>query len=570
MTSTTIAPARRTFSLDPSGPVLAGVSLLLLALIGLPLFWLGYYALTSRDGSLTLANFIAIFTDPDFLDPLLTTLTIAVSVGVLASLVAAPFGWLAARTDLPFARSIRSLVLASFVTPPFLGAIAWEILAAPNSGILNRVWRDLTGAEMDAYLFNIYSTPGLIFVIACYTFPFIFVLVANALDRIPAELEDASAILGGRAWQTARRVTVPLVLPAILAGSLVAFLQAMTLFGSPAILALPAGFHTMTTKIWSLFQYPPKPQLAAAAAIPLLLVTIFLLRAQGWILGRRSYAVIGGKYGQPRRVRLGIWRWPAFALCMMILALPVFLPYAALFKAAFTRVPSEPISLDSLTLYHFNFVFFEFSQTRLALQNTIILGAATATIGTVLAVVVGYLAARRAIRGHKWLGFLATAPVAIPGIVLGVALFLSYTRPPLALYGTLWILLLAYLTIELPAAYQQIQSALQGIHPELEEAGRILGATRLRALWDVTAPLLTTGVIAAWCFIFIGVMRELSAAIMLFTANTKVISVVIYDLNESGDLGPIAVLGLTLLIVSFAVVGLANRLRAAGPRQLVG
>jgi iron(III) transport system permease protein len=354
----------------------------------------------------------------------------------------------------------------------------------------------------------------------------------------------------------------------LLAGALVAFLQAMTLFGSPAILAMPAGFHTMTTKIWSLFQYPPKPGLAAAAALPLLLVTIMLLRAQRHVLGRRSYAVVGGKYGEPRRVALGPWRWAALAACLVVLSFPVFLPYAALFKAAFTRVPSEPVSLAALTLHHVNFVFVEFSQTKLALKNTLVLGALSATIGTVLAFVIAYLTTRQAIIGHRALGFLATAPVAIPGIVLGVGLFLAYTRPPLVLYGTLWILLLAYLTIELPAAYQQLQSAFRAVHPELEEASRILGATRLQAMRHVTAPLLRSGVIAAWCFIFIGVMRELSAAIMLFTANTKVISVVIYDLNESGDLGAISVLGLSMLIITFAVVAVVNRLPRAGSARM--
>ena len=150
-----------------------------------------------------------------------------------------PLAWLVARTDIPARRTIRILMTASFVTPPFLGAIAWEILAAPNSGILNRLWRDLAGAE--TALFNIYSLPGLIFVIACYTTPFVFVLLANALDRIPAELEDAAAILGAPPLRILRDVTLPLVLPAILAGALIAFLQAMVLFGSPAILALPAG-----------------------------------------------------------------------------------------------------------------------------------------------------------------------------------------------------------------------------------------------------------------------------------------------------------------------------------------
>jgi iron(III) transport system permease protein len=193
-----------------------------------------------------------------------------------------------------------------------------------------------------------------------------------------------------------------------------------------------------------------------------------------------------------------------------------------------------------------------------------VLGIATATIGTVIAVVIAYLTTREAVTGHKALGFLATAPVAIPGIVLGVGLFLSYTRPPFVLYGTLWILLLAFLTLAMPAAYQQMQSAFKAIHPELEDASRILGATRLRALRQITAPLLRTSVIATWCFVFVGVMRELSAAIILFTSETKVVSVLIYDLNESGDLGAISVIGLGMLLITFAVVIAVNRIPGFG------
>ena len=336
-----------------------------------------------------------------------------------------------------------------------------------------------------------------------------FVLVANALDNMPGELEDASAILGGKAWTTARRVTIPLALPALVAGALIAFLQAMTLFGSPAILALPAGFHTMTTKIWSLFQYPPKLELAAAAAVPLLLLTILLLQAQKFILGRRGYSVVGGKYGAPRRVEMKGWRWAALAFCLVILLNPVFLPYFALFNAAFSPNATTLVTPATFTLHNIVFVFTELSSTQLALKNTVILGAATATIGTILALVIAYVTTRRVITGSRVLGFLATAPVAVPGIVLGVGLFLSYTRPPFVLYGTLWILLIAFLTINLPSAYQQLQAAFATIHPELEDASRILGATRLQSLRQITAPLLRTGVIATWCFIFIGVMREL-------------------------------------------------------------
>ncbi len=555
---------RPPLGIDSSRALLLAFAAILCVLVVLPLAWIACYSVTDRTGALTLDNFRRLATDPVFVDPLITTLIVAISTALVCCAVAAPMGWLVARTDLPLRGAIRALVTASFVTPPFLGAIAWELLAAPNSGLLNQLYRALLGVEADEHLLNIYSLPGLIFVLSCYTFPYVFVLTANALERIPGDLEDASAILGGSTWHTARRVTIPLALPALVAGALIAFLQAMTLFGSPAILALPAGFHTMTTKIWSLFQYPPKPELAAAASLPLLLLTIVLLRAEHRILGRRGYSVLGGRPGDARLVRLGAGKWPALVLCFLVLLNPVFLPYGALVNAAFSPVATQLVSLHSLTLHNIEFVFFELSTTQLALKNTFLLGVLAATLGTLLALVIAYLTSRQAIAGYRVLGFLATAPVAIPGIVLGVGLFLAYTRPPFVLYGTLWILLIAFITISLPAAYQQLQSAIRTVHPELEDAGRILGATRLQALRHVTAPLLRSGVIATWCFIFVGVIRELSAAIMLFTSQTKVVSVLIFDLNESGDLGAIAVLGLMMLAITYAIVVLVNRIPGFG------
>jgi iron(III) transport system permease protein len=564
---------RWALSIDVSAPVFIALAALLCVLVVLPVSWLVYYSITAADPAtgvrgLTLRHFQALFTDPDFVDPLLATLTVAVSSSALCCAIAAPMGWLVARTDLPMSGVIRALVTASFVTPPFLGAVAWEILAAPNSGLLNQFYRFVTGAAQDEHLFNIYSLPGLVFVISCYTFPYVFVLIANALDRIPSDLEDASAMLGAGIWTTARRVTLPLALPALLAGIVIAFLQAMILFGSPAILALPAGFHTMTTKIWSLFQYPPKPELAAAASLPLLVVTVMLLRVQYMILGRKGYSVVGGKSANPRLIKLGWMVVPALAFVAVVVSLPVFLPYFALFNAAFSPIATTLVTPANATLHNVYFTFVELSSTQFALKNTFILGLASATLGTILALVVSYLTARQAMRGHRVLGFLATAPIAIPGIVLGVGLFLSYTLPPLVLYGTLWVLLIAYITIELPAAYQQLQSAFRAVNPELEDASRILGATRLQALAHVTAPLLRTNVLATWCFIFVSTVRELSAAIMLFTSETKVVSVLIFDLKESGELGAISVLGLSILALTLAVVIGVNRIPGAGSTRL--
>jgi iron(III) transport system permease protein len=554
--------------IDLFRPAFIVLALVLAVLVVMPLSWLLYYSLVDKQGALTTANFAALVSDATLRKPFLVAIGMALCVGVLSCVFATPLAWLASRTDLPGRRVIRALVMASFVTPPFLGAIAWEILAAPNSGLINVLYRHLSGAQPDEHLVDIYTFSGLVFAIACYTFPYVFTLVANGLDNVPSDLEDASSILGGRAATTLRRVTLPLVLPAVLAGALIALLQALTMFGSPAILALPAGFHVITTKIWSLFQFPPKPGLAAAAALPLLVITVLLLQGKNWVLGRRGYTVLGGKSGVPRITALGAWKPVAIAFVVLVLSLTVVLPYAALLKTALTRNVSEPLTWATLTLRNFHFVFFELSATRLAMWNTFLLGFATATIGTGIALVAAYMVSRSTVRGAHVLGMLATAPVAIPGIVMGVAVFLTYTQPHLMLYGTLWILLLAFLTIEMPAGYQQVSAAFHGIHPELEEASRVLGASRLNTLRLITAPLLRSSVIATWCFVFIGTIRELSATILLTTANTKLVSVIIYDLNESGDLGAISVLGIMLLVVSFAVVFVAYRLPVLGGQRL--
>lgn len=558
-----VRPRRR---FDPSVPVFLAVAAVLCALVLLPLAWLGWYALTDANGTPTLANLARLATDPQMRDPLLTTLGIAACSALAACGVAAPVAWLVGRTDLPCRGLVRALVTASFVTPPFLGAIAWELLAAPNSGLLNQLARGLLGLDEYDYVFDIYSQTGVVFAISCYAFPFVFTLLANALERVPADLEDASAILGGRTWDTMLRVTLPLVLPAMLAGGLVAFMQALTMFGTPAILAMPAGFHTLTTRIWSLFQYPPQTNLAAAAAVPLLLITLGVLQLQRWLLRRRSFVVVGGKNGMARRIPLGRWRLPALGFCLLVLMNPVFLPYFALLRAAMVKNLTDPLTWATLSFDHVRFALWEFSDTRRAMVNTLLLGVGSATVVTAMALVIAYLSSRRLVPGHQALAAFAMAPLAIPGIVMGVGLFLVYARPPFVLYGTLWILLVGFVTMELPAGFQQVQAALAGLHVELEEAARIFGASRLRVLWDVTAPLLRTTIVATWCIVFVGVIRELSATVLLTTSKTKVISVVIYDLNESGDLGAISVLGIALLLATFAILLAINRLSTPGSR----
>jgi iron(III) transport system permease protein len=537
--------------MDRSLPIWILAALALVVLMALPLTWLGWVSVSSESGP-TLAHYAAVFRDPHLQKALWNTVVMAVWVGAVSLAIGAPMAWLTARTDLPAKGVIRGLILASFVTPPFLGAFAWVMLAGPNAGLLNKLYRGFTGS--DQALLNIFSMPGLIFVVAIYTFPYVYIMIVNTLELIASDLEEVAAILGAGRLRVAATITLPLVAPAIVSGFILAVLQALALFGSPAMLALPAGFHTITTQIWSFFHYPPKMEMAAAFSIPLLLATALLLQMQKRLLGRRGYAAIGGKGGRRRTIPLGLWRWPAVAGCLVVLGCAIFLPYGMLAKAALSRAWAQPLTWSNLTLANFTFTFFEYSATQGAVLNTLELAVMTATVGAGLASLLAYVANRRLILGHQVLAFLALAPVVIPGVVLAVGLFIAYTRPPLMLYGTLWILFVAYVTKEMPVGYAQADATFKGVHPELEEAGRILGAGRLRVLREITAPLARSGIIATWCFIFIGVIRELSASIILFTPSTRVMSVVIFDLKEEGQFAAIAVLGLFMLVMTFATV----------------
>ena len=550
---------------DRSLPVWIATALALVALMALPLAWLGVMSVSGEGGGATFAHYRDAFRDVALQKALWNTLVLAFWVGVSSIAVGAPLAWLTARTNVPGKGLIRMLVLASFVTPPFLGAFAWVMLAGPNAGFINTLWRQVTGAA--GPLFDIFTMPGLVFVVTAYTFPYVYIMLANTLALIASDLEDAAAIHGAGRLIVALTVTLPLVAPAVVSGFILAVLQALALFGSPAILALPAGFHTITTQVWSFFQFPPKIELAAAVSVPLLLATALLLLVQKRLLGRRGYASVGGKGGVRRTIPLGVWRYPALGAVLGVMTCAIFLPYAVLAKAAFSKAWAQPLSWDNLTLANVSFTLFEYSSTKDAIVNTLELGVVTATVGAVMVALLAYVTNRKLVIGHQVLAFLALAPVVIPGVVLAVALFIAYTRPPFVLYGTLAILFIAYLTKEMPVGYAQSDATFKGIPADLEEAGRILGAGRLRILRDVTAPLARSGIIAAWCFIFIGVIRELSASIILFTPNTKVMSVVMFDLKEEGQFGAIAVLGLVMLGLTFAIVSIVQ---AALGRDVLG
>jgi iron(III) transport system permease protein len=550
------APRRRAVQVnftrwDGSLLVWFGAAVFLVLLMALPIGAIFKASFWDEHG-LTFQKYSAVFTNSTFLSAIGNTLVISFWVGILSLVIGGFLAWLVTRTDLPFKKAIRALVMASFVTPPFLGAFAWTLLAGPNAGALNQWYRALTGAE--SAMVNVFTMHGLIFVMALYSFPYAFSMTANVFELISADLEEAAVILGANKLHTAWNITLPLALPALLSGFIVVFLHSMSLFGAPAILGLPAGLHTVTTQIWTLFQYPPRLDLAAAFAVPLLLMTLLLISLQKSLLGRRGYSTVGGKGGTRSLIKLGWARLPSLLFVLGIISLSVFLPYWILAKAAFSKAWAMPLTWSNFTTGNFTYVLFDYSDTRDAILNTFKLGIFTATAGTLIATLIAYITNRNLFRGARFLAFFALAPLVIPGIVLAVGLFIVYAKPPLVLYGTIWILFVAYLTKEMPVGFSQAESTFKSIHTELEDASRIIGANRLISLKDVTAPLARSGLIASWCFIFVGVIRELSVSILLFAPTSKVVSVVIFDLKEEGQIGAIAVLGIALFVISFVII----------------
>jgi len=563
---TTLAPSlsrgglgRRLAFLEPSMALWLVLIAVLVFLIASPMVRLVIASFQEPDtGRLTLANYIEAYGSLRHLRAVANSLELGLGVALLAGLFGVPIAWAISRTDMPAKGFVRLMVFGAFITPPYLGAIGWILLAGPNAGWLNKLWMAVTGAGHG--VFNVYSMPGLILVVAVTSFPYVFIFVNSALDLVSSEMEDAANILGAGTLKTTLRITLPLVVPAIVGGLIVSFLEAIALFGAPALIALPARFHVVSTQLWEFFESPVRVEEAAAFALPLLLITVLMFWLQRVILGRRGYASVTGKGGERRMIRLGPWRWVMLGYALFVCSLSVLLPMAVLLQASFAKAWGRGLALDNLTLNNFAYLLFEQTQAQQAIVNTFVYSGATAFAAIGLSLAIAYVVNRRIIPFGNVLGFLCMAPFVIPGIVLAIGFYAAYAPPPLALYGTAAILILAYTTRFLPIAYASSSAAMRSISAEMEEAVRILGGGRLTAIRKVLAPLIKKSLAGAWLLVFIPATRELSAAIFLVGPNTRVISVMLFDLSEEGNFEVLAALGAVLLVITIAIAALGFRI----------
>lgn len=530
----------------------------LLLLVALPLGKLLLVSFeTPGTGAFTLGNYVAAYGRARYVDALINSLLLGGAAALLSVLFAVPAAWAVSRTDMPGRGLTWGFVLAAFVLPPYLGAVGWILLAGPNSGVINRLWRAVGGEEP---LVNVYSFGGLSLVLALHSFPLIFLFVKSALDLISSEMEDAANVLGAGIWTTMRRVTLPLAWPAVLAGTIVVFLETIALFGTPAIIGIPARINTVTTQLWQFFEYPVRVEVAAAYAIPLLLITVGMIGAQKLLLARKGFVSQTGKGGEKRLIPLGRWRWPLFAWCMLVGALSVTMPLLVLMQASFARAWGRGLAWENLTLDNYAYLIFRHEMALGSIWNTLWFSAAAATLAVVLAVLSAYVVARRLSPVGPLLAFLSMAPFVIPGIVMAIGFYAGYAGPPLLLYGTAALIILAFTARFLPIAYANAAASMRAVHPEMEEAARILGSGRLTAIRRITAPLLRRSLLGGWLLVFIVASRELSTAVFLVGPKTRTMAVLLYDLSEAGNFEVLAAFGGILLAITVVLVGIGMKL----------
>ena len=463
----------------------------------------------------------------------------------LAVVIGLAFSWIVVRTNTPFKGFIAGASIIPLFVPPLVAGVAWGILGSPKTGLLNIVLKWLS---ID-FRFNFYSMAGLIVVFGIYYAPYVYMFTASALKNMDPSLEEASEVAGASAFTTLFTVTFPLIAPAILAGSLLSFVVMLGIYGVPAALGAPANINVLTTYIFKLTAWsPPLYNTAAAVAILLMVVTAILVWAQQRVLSGKSFATVAGKAFRPRALNLGRWRWFTFGLAMTYLFVVVVLPTLALVIAAFRKFLffkdfNALFDMSQYSLVHFNSVF-DNPLTMLSIWNTLKVGVITALVGGALAFAIGYTVTRTRVAGRGSIDLLSTLPVAIPGLVVGVAYLWAWIGLPGGLYGTLWILALAFVARFIPDTVKALSTSFLQIHKELEEAAWISGRGMLGTIRTIVLPLARPGVVASMTLLFVLAIRELGSSLFLYTSDTTVMAVLLLDYYEGGNTGKTAAFSL--------------------------
>jgi iron(III) transport system permease protein len=508
---------------------------------------------------LTLENYVTAYFDRDNARLLLNSLQFATGAALLALVVGTSLAWMNERTNTPFKALFFALAIIPLVIPGILFTVAWIMLASPKIGLVNLALQGLTGT--DAVFVNIYSMAGMIWVDGLHYSPMAFLLMTAAFRSMDPSLEEQAALSGASVPQIARRITLRLAWPAALGALLILFVRSIESFEVPALLGLPVGIHVYTSSIYqAIHDYPSRIGLAAAYAVTLLLITSLGIYAQSRLAREGSrFATVTGKGFRPRTIDLGRWRYVTAAIFILYFVVIVLLPFLVLVWTSLQKFYSAPswaaVSRVSLDSYR---AVLDYPQFANVVWNSLVLAFGSAATVTLLSAVIAWVVLRTKVPGRWLLDNLASLPLVFPGLVLGLAIMVCYLTIDIGVYGTLWIMFIAYVTRFLPYGMRYNSASMLQIHKELEESAAMSGASWGMTFARVVLPLLKPGLLAGFIYVMIVSIRELSSSILLYSPGTEVVSIMIWELWQNGQYVELSALGVMLIAALFVLVLLAQ------------
>jgi iron(III) transport system permease protein len=486
-------------------------------------------------GSLTLDN-LAFLASPEALGALGNSLIVGAGSAVIALVIGAFLAFICARSDAPMRRFIFFIGMAPMFIPALVGALAWSLLSSPSAGYINILLRDL---GVDAVV-NIYSMPGLIFVLGIFYAPYAFLLMHSSLSMMNADLEEAAAVHGAPLRTMLRTVTLPLALPALLGSAVLVFALTMENFPVAQVIGNPGGIDTLPTYIYRLMSATPaKSNQAASIAVVLTAALLVITVLQQRIISKRKFTTMTGKGNRPRQVPLRKLRWPFTLLALAYFAASVLLPMLALLAASMQATPfvssiSQLFESGALSFSELGQVITS-NDFQLALRNSVLVAIFAAAAGTILSFVASYIRYRTKNKGGAAIELISMTPLAVPAIVMGIGLLWTWLLLPIPVYGTLAILAIACVAVFLPQGYRGVSASMLQMDQDLEDSAVMLGAGRTRAIVSVTLPLMRVGITSSFLLFLMLSMRELSASIFLFTSNTRILSILVFDDFDNGQ-----------------------------------
>lgn len=560
-TGAAAAPApKKKFYFDVKWVIIIAIVLFLLVFEVFPLLYLVYHAFFPA-GSFSLEAFQRVYTYKLNWNALRNTMVTASASMIFGVIIAFPLAWLIGRTNLHFKKFFRTLFVMTYMVPPYVGAMAWLRLLNPTVGTLNKFIADIL--HLSEMPFNIYSVGGLIWVLTTFYYPYAFITISRAMEKMDPSLEEASKISGASPLKTVATITMPMMMPSIVAAALLVFVSAASCYGIPSIIGAPGNIDTVTTRIIDFVYLGSSEGLSDATtlAVFLMLVANIILYLSTFVVGRKQYITVSGKSTRPNIVDLGKWRIPVTILVIFFAIIVVGIPFATVFATSFTTNMGKSLfEPGNFTTKYWQVVFTR-RQILHSAKNSLISASVAATAGIVISCVMAYLLTRTRVKGRHIPDFLITLGSGTPSIVIALGLIMTMNgKFVINIYNTLFIMIVAYMIKYLMMGMRTIVSAMTQIHESLEEAAQISGAGWVRRFKDVTIPLIAPSVVAGWFLIFMPCFYELTMSTLLYSTDTKTIGFELYQYQTYHSQQTASAMASAILIFVVLVNWLLNKL----------